>query len=88
MSVRRINEPVAMPVRADTTAAGVRPRELFNERNRRWLRVEQVLDTWIVDDRWWSSEPVRRHYFICQTSSGQVATIFCDLVDGSWHAHR
>jgi len=88
MSVRRLNEPVATPVRSDQTAAGVRPSQVFHRRTRRWLRVEHVVDSWVVDDRWWTDEPIRRAYFACQTQDGSVSTLFCDLCDGSWHAQR
>ena len=27
------------------------------------LRVEAVREDWVVEDRWWTGEPLRRRYF-------------------------
>jgi hypothetical protein len=89
MAVRRLNEPVPTPVRAEQVVdGGLRPVQVFNPRARRWLRVEHVLDSWHVDDRWWTTDPVRRAYFACQTEDGGAITLYWDAQEQAWYAQR
>lgn len=81
---RRLNRPVPVQVEVD---AARQPRRVL-ARGRRWLDVEQVLEAWQIDDRWWTDEPVRRCYFSLQTSNGSVVTVYYDVAAKAWHEHR
>jgi hypothetical protein len=50
--------------------------------------VEAVREEWVVEDRWWTSRPLRRRYFELVLTDGRNAVVFCDLVGGRWFAHR
>jgi len=43
-----------------------------------------VREEWLVEDRWWTSRPLRRRYFELTTTSGANRVVFCDLVAGGW----
>lgn len=51
-------------------------------------RVESVLEDWIVEDRWWTDQPVRRRYLELVLEGGRCALVFRDLVSGSWFSQR
>lgn len=51
-------------------------------------RVESIRDEWLVEDRWWSSEPLRRRYLELVLSSGRCTVVFCDLETGRWYEQR
>jgi hypothetical protein len=46
--------------------------------------VEAVREEWLVEDRWWTSRPLRRRYFELTTTSGASRVVFRDLVTGGW----
>jgi hypothetical protein len=50
----------------------------------RWLRVEQVTDTWRIDDEWWRERPVSRLYYRVLLEDGGQMTVFHDLASGQW----
>ena len=41
--------------------------------------VEAVRETWLVEDRWWTDEPLRRRYWEVVTTSGQCVVVFREL---------
>ena len=47
-------------------------------------RVEAVREEWLVEDRWWTYSPLRRHYFELVLESGRCVTIFHDIAAGGW----
>ena len=47
--------------------------------------VESMREKWLVEDRWWTARPVRRHYFELTLESGANAVVFCDLGSGRWY---
>jgi len=51
-------------------------------------RVESTREEWLVEDRWWSSEPLRRHYLELVLETGRCVVVFCDLVTGRWYEQR
>ena len=51
-------------------------------------RVEAVREEWLVEDRWWSSEPLRRHYVELVLEGGRCVVVFCDLLSGRWFEQR
>lgn len=77
--VRRLGAPRSAGVRS---AANGRPEALDR------VRVEAVSEEWVVEDRWWTGEPLRRRYFELVLADGRNAVVFRDLVDGGWYAQR
>lgn len=77
--LRRLAEPHAAHVRARSdgtpVALGRTP-------------VEVVAEQWVVEDRWWTEEPLRRRYFELVLASGRDVVVFRDLVTGRWHEQR
>ncbi len=81
--LKRINEPVSADV---WLGADGRPASVVWHQRRE--RVECVLDTWYVDDAWWSERPVQRLYHEVQLDSGTRLVLSWDMVDGRWLAQR
>ena len=52
------------------------------------LRVALVREEWRVVDRWWTEEPVNRHYFEVILESGQNACVYRDAEAGCWFSQR
>jgi hypothetical protein len=50
--------------------------------------VDALLEEWVVEDRWWTSRPLRRRYFELVLADGRNAVVFHDLTDGSWYSQR
>lgn len=82
-SVRRLNEPVPTRVWLDDVD---RPERV--EWRNRVQRVEVVLDTWCVDDAWWSDRPVSRIYHEVQLVTGVRLVLSWDMVANRWLAQR
>jgi hypothetical protein len=49
--------------------------------------VEHLRESWLIEDRWWTDEPLRRRYWEVVTQSGRNITIFHNLIDGLWYRH-
>jgi hypothetical protein len=75
---RRLNEPRPVAVRA----ADGRPREVAA------ATVEAVREEWLVEDRWWTPRPLRRHYFELAMADGRALTVFRDPGSGRWFRQR
>ena len=84
MSVRRLNEPVVARVRLDDNRQPV----AVAYGGRSWHRVESVLETWQVDDRWWTDAPIQRLYFTCQLDNGGAVTALYDVRAEAWYVQR
>jgi hypothetical protein len=52
------------------------------------LGVEAVREDWVVEDRWWTSEPLRRRYFELVLENGRDTVVFRDLETRAWHTQR
>jgi hypothetical protein len=50
--------------------------------------VEGVLESWLVEDRWWTDRPLRRRYWEVVTASGRDEVVFHDLQSGRWWRQR
>ena len=50
--------------------------------------VVAVRESWLVEDRWWTGEPLRRRYWEVVTVGGDNLVVFRDLVAGGWFSHR
>jgi hypothetical protein len=51
-------------------------------------RVEAIREEWLIEDRWWTREPLRRHYFELVVEGGRCLTVFRDLEGDGWYEHR
>ncbi len=46
--------------------------------------VESLRESWLVEDRWWTEEPLRRRYWELVGTRGRNVVIFHDLCSGNW----
>ncbi len=46
--------------------------------------IELLRESWLVEDRWWTAEPVRRRYWELVSVRGRNVTVFHDLCSGRW----
>jgi hypothetical protein len=76
---RRLAKP--KPVRVSADAAG-RPQRIGKR------EVDAVRESWLVEDRWWTDEPLRRRYWEVVTGDGRDLVVFRDLQEGRWYAQR
>lgn len=58
------------------------PRALDDGRRR---VVREVREDWLIDDRWWTDAPVRRHYFELRLEGGRIIVIYRE--NGTWCAY-
>jgi hypothetical protein len=75
---RRLYEPSPVAVRADDEGAPWRVGP---------VAVEAVREEWLVEDRWWTPRPLRRHYFELALADGRAVTVFRDG-DRRWFRQR
>lgn len=52
----------------------------------RGVPVESVREEWLVEDRWWTAEPINRLYFEVALANGRCEVIFRER--GRWFAQR
>jgi hypothetical protein len=76
--VRRVYEPEAVAVKA----ARGEPIALGE------VAVEAIREDWLVEDRWWTGRPLRRHYYELILADGRAVTVFHDLRAGRWYRQR
>ena len=50
--------------------------------------VDSVRESWLVEDRWWTDEPLRRRYWEVVTRDGRSLVIFRDLEAAGWFTQR
>jgi hypothetical protein len=50
--------------------------------------VEAVREEWLVEDRWWTPRPLRRHYFDLALADGRALTVFRDGNNSRWFQQR
>ena len=50
--------------------------------------VEHVRESWLVEDHWWSTEPLRRRYWELIGERGRNLVVFHDLCTGRWFIQR
>ena len=44
--------------------------------------VESLRESWLVEDRWWTAEPLRRRYWELVGERGRNLVVFRDLTAG------
>ena len=69
------------PVRV-TTGAGGEPAAVDS------VAVEAVREQWLVEDRWWTPKPLRRHYFELALCDGRALTVFRTARAQRWYRQR
>ena len=53
------------------------------------VAVETVREEWLVEDRWWTPEPLRRRYFELALADGRCVVVFCEpFPAGRWFEQR
>jgi hypothetical protein len=78
-----LNLPRPARVRAGAQGA---PREVDGR------AIEQVCESWLVEDRWWTDRPLRRRYWELVSVGGRNLVVFHDLTTtgggapGGWFA--
>jgi hypothetical protein len=50
--------------------------------------LEAVLEDWVVEDRWWTEQPLRRRYLELVLTGGRNVVVFHDVEGGGWYAQR
>jgi hypothetical protein len=76
---RRLAKPKPVRVKADDAGRPL----LIGKRE-----VDAVRESWLVEDRWWTEEPLRRRYWEVVTGDGRDVVVFRDLIEGRWYAQR
>jgi hypothetical protein len=52
------------------------------------VAVEAVREEWLVEDRWWTPQPLRRRYFELVLADGRDVTVFRCGLSGRWYLQR
>lgn len=76
---RRLPLPRATQVRATTEGT---PLAIDGQ------SVAYVRESWLVEDRWWTEQPLRRRYWELVGESGRDFVVFHDLASGRWLRQR
>jgi hypothetical protein len=50
--------------------------------------IDAVRESWLIEDRWWTERPIRRHYWEVVTVCGRNEVVFEDLRGGRWWRQR
>jgi hypothetical protein len=75
---RVLNEPRPARVRLDPAGSQEMPAEVDGE------AIESLRESWLVEDRWWTAEPLRRRYWELVGERGRNVVVFHDLSSGRW----
>ncbi len=52
------------------------------------VAVETVREEWVVEDRWWTPNPLGRHYFELVLADGRNLVVFRSIVSKRWYRQR
>jgi hypothetical protein len=77
--LRRLYVP--RPVRVEADEAG-KPASVDG------AGVEAVREEWVVEDRWWTPNPLGRHYFELVLADGRNLVVFRSIVSKRWYRQR
>lgn len=77
--LRRLYVPRRVVVETGAAAA---PRSLEG------VAVEAVREEWLVEDRWWTPRPLRRHYYELVLADGRDVVVFRSALSGRWYRQR
>ena len=51
------------------------------------VAVESVREEWLVEDRWWTPDPLRRRYFELVLADGRCIVVYREPADGPAPGH-
>lgn len=77
--LRRLYAPRAVAVETDSAA---RPQAVEG------VTVEAVREEWLIEDRWWAPQPLRRHYYELVLADGRDVVVFRSALSGRWYRQR
>jgi hypothetical protein len=77
--VKRLSEPT--PATVETADDG-RPLQIDGH------EIEAIRESWLIEDRWWTDNPLRRRYWEVVTVDGRNLIAFRDLVRRRWFTQR
>lgn len=77
---RVLNKPQPARVRLDPARREGMPAVVNGE------AVESLRESWLVEDRWWTPEPLGRRYWELVGKQGRNMVVFHDLGSGEWFA--
>ncbi len=77
--LRRLYVP--RPVKVEDDSAG-KPTSVDG------VAVEAVREEWVVEDRWWTPQPLGRHYFELVLADGRNLVVFRSIVSRRWYRQR
>ena len=83
MSIRALGTPRAMRV---IVGNGGLPHATVIDGRRRL--VIAIREDWLVQDRWWTDQPVDRHYFDLVVEPGRRLVVFHDERRRGWFTHE
>jgi hypothetical protein len=52
------------------------------------IAVEALREEWVVEDRWWTPQPLGRHYFELVLADGRNMVVFRSIVSKRWYRQR
>jgi len=52
------------------------------------MAVEAVREEWLVEDRWWTLKPMRRHYYELVLADSRDVVVFRSASTGRWYRQR
>lgn len=52
------------------------------------VAVEAVREEWVVEDRWWTPQPLGRRYFELALADGRNLVVFRSTLSGRWYRQR
>jgi CO dehydrogenase/acetyl-CoA synthase delta subunit len=47
--------------------------------------IESMRESWLVEDRWWTEQPLRRRYWEAVTTTGRNVVVYHDLTGAGGH---
>ncbi|HKH79968.1 MAG TPA: hypothetical protein VK272_12245 [Solirubrobacteraceae bacterium] len=77
---RALNAPRPAHVRLELARPDGMPTQVNGE------AIESLRESWLVEDRWWTAEPLRRRYWELVGERGRDVVVFHDLRSGRWFA--
>ena len=77
-TARTLNPPRSARVRFEGANTARHPVEVNGE------AIESLRESWLVEDRWWTAEPLRRRYWELVGERGRNVVVFHDLIRGAW----
>jgi hypothetical protein len=67
------------PTRASVTVEGRGDPDIVDG-----IPVDGIREDWLVEDRWWTDAPLRRHYWELVLAGGRDVVVFCALEGRGW----